>query len=34
MAGNWDAKKRMDQEGHVLKNTKAANDARDREYKK
>jgi hypothetical protein len=34
MAGNWDAKKRMDQEGHVLKNTKNANEAADMEYKK
>lgn len=34
MAGNWDAKKRMEQEAQMLKNTKAANDAADMEYKK
>lgn len=34
MAGNWDSKKRMEQEAQILKNTKAANDAADMEYKK
>jgi hypothetical protein len=34
MAGNWDSKKRMEQEGTVLKNTKAANDVADMDYKK